>query len=333
MKGRQKVILRADAGKTIGFGHFVRSLALASYLSDDFECIFCTFNPSLCATSEYQLNEIAKVCKFLSIDAKSYEEYDERFLDGLNGDEIVVLDNYYFTTEYQQKIKDKRCRLVCIDDVHDRHFVADAVLTMTPLGKSFFSMEPQTKFLNGINHSFLRKPFLDVNVNYRDKPSFRINKIVLAMGGADPYGLTNKVLGILNEIDSNFNIDVIAGDTAEVKQIANDCIQIHKRLAAEEIVNIFTKSDIGIFPASTICVEALACRLPIAAGWYVDNQKEFYEYGVENGLFMPLGNFLDSDEEISDRIKSAFGMYACIKTPYLDFNKGKQDIIKLFKSL
>jgi spore coat polysaccharide biosynthesis predicted glycosyltransferase SpsG len=50
------------------------------------------------------------------------------FLSFLKGDEIVFLDNYFFTTDYQREIKERGCKLVCIDDMHDEHYVADVVL-------------------------------------------------------------------------------------------------------------------------------------------------------------------------------------------------------------
>ena len=37
---RRRLFFRADAGPGIGYGHFVRSLALASMLKDCFECRF-----------------------------------------------------------------------------------------------------------------------------------------------------------------------------------------------------------------------------------------------------------------------------------------------------
>ena len=34
----QKIYFRADAGAEIGYGHFIRTLALADMLKDDFSC-------------------------------------------------------------------------------------------------------------------------------------------------------------------------------------------------------------------------------------------------------------------------------------------------------
>lgn len=324
------IVLRADAGKTIGYGHFIRSLALAGYLKEDFNCIFCTFNPSELHPTKYQLDEISKICIYKHIAAASLEDYNNEFVNSLKGNEIVVLDNYYFQTEFQKKIRERGCRLVCIDDLHDRHMVADAVLTGCPLKESDFSLEQYTKFYGGLQHSFLREPFL--LSRRKERENNQLKNIVVAIGGADPYGLTGKTIDILCNIPHKLNIAVIAGDTVEIEADDNRNVRIFHRLAAQEIVDLFNWADLGIFPASTICIEALACHLPIAAGWYVDNQKEFYQYGVTHGLFTPLGNFLQEGETLKELIMEV------LKSPIMpqkdiDFLSGKLDIIRLFKTL
>lgn len=328
---KQKVILRADAGKTIGFGHFIRSLALAGYLNDYFDCGFCTFNPTELQPSPYQIDEICKVCSFVNIEALNQKEYDIKFLNSLKGDEVVVLDNYYFSTEYQKAIKDKGCRLVCIDDMHDRHFVANAVITVTPNDKSKFSMESYTRFLGGIDHSFLRPEFFKQKL--RKSKAADVKKVVLAMGGADAFGLTDKMIEILLNEKPNIELSVIAGDTVDINPKYRDSVNIRRRLSAKEIVNLFSESDMGMFPTSTICMEALACKLPVAAGWYVDNQEELYNYGVSVGLFMPLGNLLDDKILLHERIKKAFNIANFPDATNIDFNKGRMETIGLFKSL
>lgn len=329
---KQKVLLRADAGKSIGFGHFIRSLALAGYLKDYFDCSFYTFNPTELKPSSYQIDEICKVCSFVNIEALNQKEYDLKFINSLKGDEVVVLDNYYFSTEYQKAIKDKGCRLVCIDDMHERHFFADAVITVTPNDRSMFSMEPNTRFLGGIDHSFLRPEFFKPILR-KSKPD-DVKKVVLAMGGADAFGLTDKLIDILLNEKRDIELSVIAGDTVAIDAKYRSSVNIRRRLSAKEIVKLFSESDLGIFPACTICMEALACRLPVAAGWYVDNQKELYDYGVNAGLFMPLRNLLDRGEQLAERIRTAFdSAHFICETRGIDFNKGRTETIELFKSL
>ena len=97
MKTKQKIFFRADAGAQIGYGHFIRTLALADMLRNDFDCTFFTQSPS-----EYQQREIEKVCSLVCL--PSDDSKFEKFLDYLTGKEIVVLDNYFYTSKYQKQI-------------------------------------------------------------------------------------------------------------------------------------------------------------------------------------------------------------------------------------
>jgi UDP-2,4-diacetamido-2,4,6-trideoxy-beta-L-altropyranose hydrolase len=54
---KQRVIFRADGNLEIGYGHFIRTLGIAGLINKEFDCIYATQIPT-----EYQLNEISKVC-------------------------------------------------------------------------------------------------------------------------------------------------------------------------------------------------------------------------------------------------------------------------------
>ena len=58
----KKIYFRADASATIGYGHFIRTLALADMLKDDFDCTFFTCHPT-----SYQVSEMEKVCPFIPL--------------------------------------------------------------------------------------------------------------------------------------------------------------------------------------------------------------------------------------------------------------------------
>jgi spore coat polysaccharide biosynthesis predicted glycosyltransferase SpsG len=124
-------------------------------LKDDFYLIYATRNPST-----QHLAEINLICHEFYILPEDDSLLDT-FLSSLKGDEIVVLDNYYFDTNYQKKIKEKGCRLVCIDDMHDKHYVADVVINHAEgIVKSHFSYDPNTLLLLGLKYALLRSPFL-----------------------------------------------------------------------------------------------------------------------------------------------------------------------------
>ena len=79
---KKKIIFRADASELIGYGHFVRSLALAEMMKDDFNVTFFTAQPT-----EEQRKQVNAICPLIELSAGD-AKYNQ-FLDCLKGDEIV----------------------------------------------------------------------------------------------------------------------------------------------------------------------------------------------------------------------------------------------------
>ena len=73
---------------------------------------------------------------------------------------MVVIDGYQFDTEYQQKVKKSGASLVCLDDLHNQHFVADIIINHAPgVDPGKYSAEPYTQYLLGPSYALLRPAF------------------------------------------------------------------------------------------------------------------------------------------------------------------------------
>lgn len=279
----RKIFFRADASSDIGYGHFIRTLALVDMMKNDFDCTFFTCHPT-----PYQVKEMEKICPYVVLNETNH--FCE-FLTHLNGDEIVVLDNYFYGTDYQCVIKQKGCRLVCIDDMHDKHYVADVVINHALIDRSLFDIEPYTKLCLGFDWALLRKPFLDV-VNKKNSQDTNIENVAICFGGCDEYdngGLFIEKVLQMNDVKS---ITAVVGDAYQpmYKKTTDRRVQYRSRLSADEMASLFCNVDLVICSASSVCIEALACGATVAAGWYVDNQMDFYNLLVNHGLVIPLGN-------------------------------------------
>ncbi|MDR1181687.1 MAG: UDP-2,4-diacetamido-2,4,6-trideoxy-beta-L-altropyranose hydrolase [Bacteroidales bacterium] len=280
---KQKIVFRADAGQNIGYGHFIRSMALADMLKDDFDVSFATVNPT-----DYQKNELSNICPFVSLNS---ETHFEDFLSMLQANEIVVLDNYFFTTDYQREIKTKRCKLVCIDDMHDKHYVADIVINHGIDNPALFSVEPYTRLCLGLEWALLRKPFLEASLKNRNKKHRNvIENVVVSFGGVDSYHLTDRIINMLLSEPDVLQIDAIAGKAyhSQIENNTGKSIVFHRAISAQEVASLFSNCDLAVLSASTVCLEALACGSRVAAGHYVNNQKEFYEYLKTNRFIYGL---------------------------------------------
>lgn len=323
---KPRVMLRADAGGSTGFGHFVRTVALAGYLRDDFDCLVASFSGSGGMTV-WQRGQVAESgAEILELSAAHRTVFDAAFLAALRPGDIAVLDNYYFDTEYQRSVR--RCcgTLVCIDDEHTRHFVADAVVSFCPVPRHRFSLEPYTRYYSGLAWAFLREPFL------RDVPARgplgTPRSVVMAVGGTDPLGLTPRIAAAIKEAFPHAGLHVIGGAERESRRVT-----VHRGLGAEEVASLFDACDLGVFPASTLCVEAMARRLPVAAGYFVANQRDFHAAGVERGWFADLGAMTDAPGVLARRLRDITARAGSVAPPGIDFAAARKEVVAAFREM
>ena len=327
---KPKIYLRADGNPEIGLGHVIRSLALAEMLKEDFCCIFATR-----FLTDYINMEARKVCEDI-IELPETEEHFEAFLSILSGGEIVVLDNYFFTTQYQQKIKDKGCKLVCIDDMHDKHFVADVVINHAPSANpSNYSIEKYTTLCLGIKYVLLRSIFFSSSQNRETQKE--IKTFFVCFGGSDSYNLTQQTLEVL--LRHNYTIYVVIGNAncnkidLSAKYTQRHNVFLLHDLCAEEMFNVMQKSDMAIVPSSSVLLEAIATKMPVITGYFADNQKEGCFYCVNHGLALYVDMLheyktdlekllLSIDRSICDKLRTAQeGLINNPRSLYLDIFK------------
>lgn len=326
---KHTIIFRADGGPSIGMGHFTRTLALAEMLNEHFHCIFATLQPT-----EYQIAEIEKICHgriVLPVDDSHFEQ----FLGYLKGDEIVVIDNYYFTTDYQKAIKAKGCKLVCIDDMHDKHFVSDVVINHAEgIDKNEYSIEPYTKLLLGYKYALLRKDYLNPDIETHKKKY----SALIMMGGADPLNITSRILEQMVAIDFKKPIAVVSTKNGLEPFKKSDEFIFFKSLNAKQVVELMQTSEFGILPASTVAIEASAIRLPFICGYFIDNQKEIYHSIKEKNLAICVGDYQKiTENKFSEAIDSinSNGAYELLKKKQRNImdKKSHMRIVNEFRKL
>lgn len=280
-----RLFLRADASETIGFGHFIRTLALADMLKDEYDCTFFTQTPN-----EYQKGEVYKVCKLIEL--PSDDTKFDIFLKYLTGEEIVVLDNYFYTSEYELSIKNRGCKLISIG-TNDRHYYSDAVINFTKLQPSDFSAESYTRLCLGLEWTLLRKPFYE-------KETIEKEGVVICIGGTDQYSFLELFYDTINKAYPYIPLTIIATDRIgrqRIDSFKNNKIDLQLNLSAEEMAHQFAKADIAIVSASSVAIEALSQSVNVIAGYYVDNQINIYHTLLKEGYIWGIEDFKGIDIE------------------------------------
>jgi len=307
MTRKIRIIFRADGNSQVGLGHVMRSLALASMLRKEYECVFAIQTPS----SELQ-EQIKQVCNGLILLPACTPE-EARFIHELDAyvshDVLVVLDGYTFDTAYQQSIKSKGCVLFCVDDMHAYPFVADAVLNQAGNvipGK--YETAPYTKLLLGPKYALLRPPFLQASKVERSLPAGPL-KVLLNMGGADPINYTLQVAKALSALKSISHIKIVVGEAYKHRQALGAWLQgkpkykLHQNLNALQMCQLMQQCTVAVTSASGVAYEYAAVGGALFILQTADNQDAMYQFLTSNGI---AGKYEALQELPEQSIENAF---------------------------
>jgi len=321
---KPEVLIRADGGSTVGLGHLVRCFALAHMLKVDFQItFFCKAIPC----------EISKEFKEAGFELRKIKN-EEEFFQELRANHIAVLDGYDFDTDYQRKIKEKGCKLVCVDDLHNQEIMADLIINHTPgIIPDDYKTQPYACFALGPDYALLRPAFL-----YQAKRGRKVEKLdtlLIAFGGADPKNLTLEAVKAALKFDTFKKIIIVTGAAYEIKEgllqlvSSNQRIEHRHAISEEKMMKTMLETDLAILPASGVLIEALATGCMVIAGRYAENQKFVYGNFKNAGFFLDAGNF--AQEEVREAISRALTQPLSGRK-VIDGNS-KERISKIFKEI
>lgn len=283
----QRIIFRADGNSIIGLGHLFRVLALADLVKEEFSCFFAIREPD-----EFVKKQIEKEgMELLALEPMDYnklangkesESVPFDLKQHLKGDEIVVLDGYWFGDDYQGKIKELGCSIVYIDDVYKEYPFADVIINHALFATHLKYKNTRANILLGPDYSLMRKEFLEVTQRIQAKHKF--DTVFVCFGGADAEELALKISSLLIMNPSVKTINILnsssyKGDREKFKHLSKKTgknVIEHQNLSASEIIEVMGSSDFAVISASNIAYECICTGLPMVIGYYVDHQIQFY---------------------------------------------------------
>lgn len=308
---RKKVIFRADANSVIGHGHITRLLALAEIIKHSFECSFAIQQPTPAILDKIQQADISYQVLRLTDASNRADELSELAKLKL-ANVILVLDGYHFSSNYQKWTKELGATLVCIDDLGDRYFYADAVINHSGgIAQTTCQTEVYTQLYLGPAYALLRLPFLQQSEHQRSVD--RIDTAFICFGGADPLNLTKVALEGCLLADQILHVHVVIGSSYQhetslkelIDSTAEKEIKLHINLTAEKLIEAIRKSNLAITSASTISYEAACVGLGMLTGYYVDNQRKLASFLTDSGCATNLGNLTEINAtQLANKIDS-----------------------------
>lgn len=285
-----QLLFRADGNSTIGLGHVVRSLALVEMLQTYYECYFAIQDPSEAILQQIQ----ASGCSVIKLPATTDYVSEAENLAQSYADQFsaIILDGYQFLTAYQETLR-RFFKIICIDDLHSIHFVADAIVNPAgDINPDNYSKENYSKLYSGPAYALLRQPFLKAATNNRSLPTEP--RIFLNLGGADPENYTAQIIEQLLPNPEKCRIEVVIGSAyhhqISLKELVRnnpDKIIIHQQLSALDMCQLMQTCSLAILPPSTVAYEWCSVGGPLFLIRTAVNQKNMENFLLQNELAQP----------------------------------------------
>ena len=266
---QKNLVIRADAGREIGTGHVMRSLALAQAWQKHGGEIVFVLSCDLPPLSERLEREGMKTLRLRSTAGTPGDAEETARIARERGADWVVVDGYQFGAEYQKTIRDAGRSLLFIDDYgHAGHYYADIVLNQNLYADMslYRHYEPYTRFLLGADYVLLRSEFLDRAPRGRTVPE-AARKILVTLGGSDPDNLTLAVINALKTPDlSTTEAKVVVGGANPHYGLLREAVEDLPRVTlisdAGTMPELMAWADAAISAGGSTCWELLFMGVP-----------------------------------------------------------------------
>ena len=284
----KNILFRADSSSSIGTGHIMRDLVLASYYKEA-NVIFAV--QDLEGNINHKIEEAGY--DIVILQNNNFEDMNKLIQE--YSIDMVVIDHYDidYNFEKQLKIANDFLTLMVLDDTYQKHH-CDILLNHN-IGadeKRYKDLVPQyCKLKCGSEYTLIREEFHA----YKNRPKIRntVPTVFIAMGGCDSQNINHKIIETLKNID---NIHMIVVTTIANKNIdvLQSTIKYHSNMElyvnSNEIAKLMYKSDLAIIAPSVIVHEVLYLDIPFVAIKSAKNQEYIYTFLKEKG-YMVMESF------------------------------------------
>lgn len=298
-----EIAVRCDLGKSIGYGHAIRCLALSQAAIDD--GIDVTFFMN--CTNDYfsrLLNQ--ESISLVSIPGEPGDESDLLSMVSHlkeSSYDWIVLDGYNFSLNYQTKLVETSTNLLFLDDcAHLKLYKPDLLLNQNPYASEKLyddrTSSISQQMLLGSKYILLRRLYKNHERQELNPEPPPIN-VLVSFGGADPDGATKTILKYLQGCENlTDEIVVVAGSGCDDLDTIN---ALSKKLSAdlfvdvENMKNLLSRVDLAICGGGSINYELAYMGVPTINLVLSENQVKLSRYLDTEGFTRNLGRINQLD--------------------------------------
>jgi UDP-2,4-diacetamido-2,4,6-trideoxy-beta-L-altropyranose hydrolase len=290
----KKLLILAEAGDGIGFGHYTRCKAIHNFFaSHDFQADFI-LNVKGNESDRFDNVIVADWLANIS-DLNAANEYSH-----------VLVDSYLAPLSTVNSLKEQFGAVCCLDDYQRINDGPDLIINPNVFGNR---IAYSGQAVGGRNYVILRDAFL--SADRKNEIRHSVNRVLLTVGGSDFRNMLPKLTNIIRAYDRNVVIDVVTGSDAAARTstqiFGQKNVNIHGYADAALMKNVMLTCDIALSACGQTLHELAWLGVPsfgiCMAHDQVANMKEYVDL-----KFLPEELYWD-DVELSNKLHRYFAKY------------------------
>jgi len=290
------ILIRADGGLRLGFGHLVRCLTLAA------ELMRAGHRVTLVCRAQAGLPEDwvrASGCDLHLLPDETGPEADAVACGQLVAQgaiDAVVVDHYELTAAWEQVVGAGGCGVLAIDDMANRPHRCDMLLDQNyhlDAAARYASLIPVgTRCLLGPEYALLRPAFAAERRTTEPRRG-QVGHVLVFFSGGDDQGQTRMAMDALRAWRQGVNVDVVVGHATpgkeEIEAACRDYgYNFHCQI--DYMAVLLAKADLVIGAPSTTSWERCAVGAPALLTVLAENQRALGKSLAEYGAVRLIGD-------------------------------------------
>lgn len=320
------IAIRADASTTIGSGHIMRCLTLATEMRRRGHTVFFISRVDVGCGQELITGngfEHLTLPSASPFDPMHDAAFTENVLAKKCGAaDLLIIDHYGIDATWESRLANSAHKILVIDDQanrpHHANFLLDQNYAREAQSRYQGKINPSCQLLLGPEYALIREEFLPY-INNNARQTSKVNRILISYGGPDITGETLKALLALEQCGYAGSIDCVVGKAnPQLDVIIKKCALMANttlHVQTSEMARLMAEADLALGAGGTTTWERCALGLPALVTVVADNQvhavHELHTYGAieyagksENtdipGLAIKINDLINTPKKLNE---------------------------------
>ncbi len=302
-------LIRADGNAKIGAGHLMRCLTIADELRKLVDSRQILFVCADLQSAELALKRGYEAFLLWSDPCDMEAELSAwpRIPVKNKGTSIIIVDSYFATKRYLQKLREYGS-VTLLDDMGEDCFPVDRLINYN----AFADVERYENLYRDSNAELiLGSAYVPIRPQFSEK-AYEVREqaenVLITTGGGDIDNIAGRILkGIQEkETDGRLNYHLVAGSFNPhyewMKALEKKSAHIHIYHNVQDMADLMSRCDLAVTAGGSTVYELAAMGVPFICFSYAENQEKMTEFLDRKGIACSAGAYHRDPDAVLGRI-------------------------------